>query len=86
MGNSIIKGPFLGPFARVPYYFGDPKKGPSLENYPCCKPNESLLVLYIISRPAVRWLWLSRCRAGLHTGPEKWPLVVQKAGVDTLYI
>ena len=29
MGASLKQGPFWGPFIRVPFYFGDPKRDPN---------------------------------------------------------
>ena len=34
MGSSLNPGPFRVLFIRVPYYFGNPKRDPNLENYP----------------------------------------------------
>ena len=34
MGGSLNSGPFLGPFMRVLYYFGDLKKGPDDRELP----------------------------------------------------
>ena len=34
MGSSLNLGPFRVLFIRVPYYFGNPKRDPNLENYP----------------------------------------------------
>ena len=34
MGGVQNWGPFRGPFLGVPYYLGDRKRDPTLENYP----------------------------------------------------
>ena len=34
IGSSLTKVPFGVPFIRVPYYIGDVKGDPDLENYP----------------------------------------------------
>ena len=45
----------LGLFIRVPYYVGDPKRDPNLENYPYARSKASRRTIPTKDRPA--WLF-----------------------------